>query len=59
MPYPDLQALPETRAQWLFVAHAAAGLLLIADAKDFGFIAGGPEIDRSASRGQRASGRRT
>lgn len=46
-PFPDLTApLPSTHAGWRLLARLTAGLLLIADARELGLIAGGPDIDR-------------
>ena len=46
MPYPSLRQDPTTPAEWHVAALSAAGLLLIEDAKLYGFVTGGPDIDR-------------
>jgi hypothetical protein len=46
MPFPDVHQLPESREQWRITAYAAAGLLMIDDARLYGFVTGGPVIDR-------------
>jgi hypothetical protein len=47
MPVADLnRPLPSSREHWHAVAVQAAGQLMIDDLRLFGFIKGGPEIDR-------------
>lgn len=46
MPFPDVARWPQSEDEWLIAARAAAGLLLIDDAKLYGFVRGGPAIDR-------------
>lgn len=45
-PFPDVRLLPRTEDEWRIAVRAAAGLLLIDDARVFGLVAGGPDIDR-------------
>ena len=44
---PRPAAVPDTLEEWRAGAHAAAGLLLIDDARQWGLLRGGPTIDRA------------